>query len=167
MKQLGIDMIAAYSPEARGRSERAFSTHQSRLPKELALAGIVEMEDANRYLEHVYRPAFNEEFTQPALEEGSAFVEWIGANLDDILCEEFERTVGKDNCVQFDGMTLQIPQDRHRHHYMKVKVRVHRYLDGSLALFHGPRKLANYDDQGQALAETKSLARKTASGQRE
>ena len=84
-----------------------------------------------------------------------------------ILCEEVERTVGKDNCVQFDGMTLQIPQDRHRHHYMKVKVRVHRYLDGSLALFHGPRKLANYDDQGQALAETKSLARKTASGQRE
>ena len=93
-------------------------------------------------------------------------MEWIGASLDDILCEEFERTVGKDNCVQFDGMTLQIPQDRHRHHYMKVKVKVHRYVDGSLALFHGPRKLVTYNAQGQALAETKNLTRKTASGQR-
>jgi transposase len=74
MKHLGIDMIAAYSPEARGRSERAFATHQGRLPKELALAGITDMEIANRYLRDVYRPAFNGEFAQPPLEDGSAFV---------------------------------------------------------------------------------------------
>ena len=76
MKQLGIEMIAAYSPEARGRSERAFRTHQERLPKELALAGITTMEAANRYLSDVYLPAFNTEFSHRAPEEGSAFVPW-------------------------------------------------------------------------------------------
>src|SRR4030067_149341 len=144
MKQLGIEMIPAYSPEARGRSERAFRTHQERLPRELALAGITEMAAANRYLRDVYKHAFNAEFMQPALEEGSAFVAWIGTGLDDILCEQFERTVGNDNCVRFENRILQIPADRHRCHYVKAKVRVHRYQDGRLGIFHGPRKLHNY-----------------------
>lgn len=148
MKQLGIEMIPAYSPQARGRSERAFATHQGRLPKELGAAGITTLEAANRYLEEVYRPAFNVEFQQPAREEGSAFVPWVGGALDDILCEHYERTVGHDNCVRFEGITLQIPADRHRCHYVKAKVRVHRYPDGSLAVFHGPRKLADYDADG-------------------
>lgn len=149
MKHLGIEMIPAYSPEARGRSERAFGTHQGRLPQELAAAGITTLEAANRYLEEVYRPAFNAEFAQPAREEGNAFVPWIGGSLDDILCEQFERTVGHDNCVRFESQVLQIPVDRHRCHYIKAKVRVHRYLDGRLAVFHGPRKLADYTAQGQ------------------
>ena len=153
MKQLGIEMIAAYSPEARGRSERAFSTHQARLPKELALAGITTMIEANQYLSNVYRPAFNEELAHPPMEEGSAFVDWIGANLDDVLCEHHERTVQKDNCVHFERLILQIPQDKHRHHYMKVKVNVYRYLDGTLAIFHGPRRLANYDAWGKLIEE--------------
>ena len=97
LKQLGIEMIAAYSPQARGRSERMFRTHQERLPKELAAAGITCMPAANRYLAKVYRPAFNAEFMQPAAEAGSAFVPWIGRGLNDILCEQFERTVGNDN----------------------------------------------------------------------
>lgn len=154
MKHLGIDMIPAYSPEARGRSERAFATHQGRLPQELAAAGIATLEAANRYLEEVYRPAFNAEFQQPAREEGSAFVPWIGGSLDDILCEQYERTVGHDNCVRFEGITLQIPPDRHRCHYVKAKVRVHCYPDGSLAVFHGPRKLANYDTEGRLKQDT-------------
>lgn len=154
MKHLGIEMIPAYSPEARGRSERAFATHQGRLPQELAAAGIATLEAANRYLEGVYRPAFNAEFQQPAREEGSAFVPWIGGSLDDILCEQYERTVGHDNCVRFEGITLQIPPDRHRCHYVKAKVRVHCYPDGSLAVFHGPRKLANYDAEGRLKQDT-------------
>lgn len=158
MKHLGIEMIPAYSPEARGRSERAFATHQARLPKELALAGITTMAAANDYLRDVYRPAFNQEFAQPALEEGSAFVAWGGGNLDDILCEQFERTVGKDNCVRFEGLSLQIPADRHRCHYVKVKVRVHHYLDGALAVFHGPRLLARYDANGRACDPTSAAA---------
>ena len=153
MKQLGIDMIPAYSPEARGRSERAFGTHQGRLPQELALAGITSMAQANQYLAKVYMPAFNAEFAQPAMEEGSAFVHWIGGCLEDILCEQFERTVSHDNCVRFDGMILQIPADRHRCHYVKARVRVNRYANGAIALFHGPRGLAYFTPEGKPITE--------------
>jgi transposase len=157
MKHLGIQMIPAYSPEARGRSERAFETHQDRLVKELALHGITDMDAANRYLAQVYLHAFNAEFMQPPLEDGSAFVPWKGNNLDDILCEQEERTVSADNCVSFEGMKLQIPANQYRCHYVRVKVGIHRYLDGSLAIFHGPRKLADYDQQGK-LKEVKKAA---------
>lgn len=148
MKHLGIQMIPAYSPEARGRSERAFETHQDRLVKELALHGITDMNAANRYLSQVYLPAFNAEFMQPPPENGSAFVPWTGNNLDDILCEQDERTVSADNCISFEGKKLQIPADRYRCHYVRVRVMIHRYPDRSLAIFHGPRKLADYDQQG-------------------
>lgn len=151
LARLGIEMIPAYSPEARGRCERMFRTHQARLPKELAAASITDMEAANQYLQQVYLPAFNAEFKQPAMEAGSAFVPFIGGELDEYLCEQYERVVGKDNCVAFEGLRLQIPKDRHRLHYVKVKVRVHRYADGRLALFHGPRCLARYDADGQLL----------------
>jgi len=153
LRHLGIEMIAAYSPEARGRSERAFGTHQGRLPNELAAAGIKDRETANRYLREVYMPAFNAEFACPAQEDGTAFVPWIGGNLDDILCEQYERTVGNDNCVRFDGLSLQIPADLHRCHYVKAKVRVHRYADDNLAVFHGPRKLADYNREGKGLTK--------------
>lgn len=149
MRQLGIEMIAAYSPEARGRSERMFRTHQERLVRELALAGITNMQAANRYLQAHYLAAFNAEFAQPAMEEGSAFVDLIGQSLDDILCERYERTVNNDNCVDFDTMKLQIPADRHRCHYVKAKVAVLRRTDGTLAILHGPRRLAEYDAQGK------------------
>lgn len=148
MKQLGIEMIAAYSPQARGRSERAFQTHQGRLPKELAMHGITDIEAANKYLSQEYLPAYNAEFMEPATEQGSGFVAWVGSNLEDILCEHHQRTVTADNCVSFEGIRLQIPPDQYRCHYVRVKVRVHRYTDGSLAVFHGPRKLADYDLQG-------------------
>jgi hypothetical protein len=157
LNHLGIQMIAAYSPQARGRSERAFKTHQQRLPKELALAKISTMAEANDYLKHHYLPAFNQEFMRPAREKGTAFIPFCGGNLDDILCEQYERTVGNDNCVQFDGLCMQIPADRYRMHYVKVKVRVHRYPDNTLAVFHGPRKLADYDEKGR-LMDSKACA---------
>ena len=155
MHQLGIEMIAAYSPEARGRSERAFHTHQDRLVNELKFHGITTMEAANQYLDTVYRPAFNVRFTEKSAEEGSAFVPWIGGNLDDYLSEHFERTVGRDNCVSFEKLTLQIPSDSYRFNYIKTKVRIHRYADRSLALFYGPRKLATYDREGQIIDSIK------------
>lgn len=159
MAHLGITMIAAYSPEARGRSERAFSTHQERLPKELTLMGITAMEDANRYLREIYLPAFNRKFAHPAREEGSAFMPYIGPPLDDILCERYERTVQHDNCVKFENLVLQIPRDEFRCNYIKAKVWVHCHLDGTLAIFHGPRKLADYDNKGlQLQTETKKAA---------
>jgi transposase len=151
LKRLGIEMIAAYSPEARGRSERAFGTHQERLPKELALAGITDMAAANRYLAHSYRPAFNREFAQPAREASSAFVPYIGASLDEVLCESFERVVGNDNCVHFERQVLQIPSDAYRCHYVKAHVAVRRHLDGTLSVVHGQRTLARFDALGQAV----------------
>lgn len=158
MQQLGIMMIPAYSPEARGRSERMFRTHQDRLVKELALHNITTMEEANRYIKKIYLPAYNREFKQKPLEEGSAFVPWAGAHLEDILCEHHERTVTPDNCVSFERMTLQIPPNQYRCHYVRAKVNVHRYVDGSLAIFHGPRKLADYDQNGQLRKKKKDKA---------
>lgn len=151
MRQLGIEMIPAYSPEARGRSERMFRTHQDRLIKELAATGIKDMEAANGYLEQVYQPSFNDEFMHPAMEEGSAFVAYTGRDLRDILCEQHERVVGNDNCVTFERIKLQLPRDRTRLHYVRVKVRVHRYPDGHMAVFHGPRCLSRYDEAGVML----------------
>ncbi len=148
MHQLGIEMIAAYSPQARGRSERAFRTHQERLVKELAYHGITTVAEANRYLQEVYLPAFNAEFMEPAREQGSAFVPLLGVPIDDILCEQHDRTVGRNNCVAFERLNLQIPADTHRCNYVKAKIRVHRYPDGGLAIFHGPRKLASYWSDG-------------------
>jgi len=158
LQQLGIEMIAAYSPEARGRSERAFATHQERLPKELAHAGITDLAAANRYIARRYRPAFNAEFAVPAREEGSAFVQWIGGPLDDILCEQVERTVGNDNCIRYENLFLQLPADRHRCHYVKAKVRVHEYPNGRLAVFHGPRRLADYSADGTLLKTKEKCA---------
>ena len=158
MQQLGIEMIPAYSPEARGRSERMFRTHQGRLPKELAANNITSIDAANHYLRKVYQPAFNKEFKQKPLEEGSAFVPWVGTHIEDTLCEHHERTVSPDNCVSFEGIILQIPPDRYRCHYVRVRVKVHRYTDGSLAIFHGPRKLADYDENGKLKTKKKEKA---------
>jgi hypothetical protein len=148
-QRLGIEMIPAYSPEARGRSERMFRTHQDRLPRELAPHGISDREAANRCLAQTCRAAFNAEFMRPAMEEGSAFVGWIGGPLEDSLCERFERRVGADNCVSFENMKLQIPADRHRCHYVKAQVAVLRRTDGSLCIYHGPRKLADHEEDGR------------------
>ncbi len=88
-----------------------------------------------------------------------AFVAWVGGTLDDILCERFERQVGSDNCVSFEGMKLQIPADCHRCHYVKVKVAVLRRADGTLDIFRGPRKLADYEADGQLQSpEMKAVA---------
>ncbi|MDA3791654.1 MAG: ISNCY family transposase [Desulfobacula sp.] len=158
MAQLGIEMIAAYSPEARGRSERMFSTHQDRLVKELAMAGITGMAKANQYIKEIYMPNFNNEFVKPAPEKGSVFVPWVGENIKDILCEHHKRTVNNNNCVAFRGLTLQIPANQYRCHYVKVKVRVNLYDDRHLAVFHGPRKLATYDSKGNLLESRKIQA---------
>jgi hypothetical protein len=160
MRQLGISMIAAYSPEARGRSERMFRTHQDRLTKELALMGIRSMSAANQYLKDHYLPDFNAQFTCPAREPGTAFVSYIGSELRDILCEQHERTVGNDNCVHLDSHVLQIPADQYRCNYVRAKVRVHRYRDDTLAVFHGPRWLASYDAHGNPIVQTKTSAKK-------
>jgi hypothetical protein len=161
LKRLGIEMIAAYSPEARGRSERAFGTHQGRLPQELALKGITDMAAANEYLKDHYLPEFNAEFAHAAREKGSAFVPLAGINLDDYLCEQYERIVGKDNTVQFERLVLQLPQDKHRYHYVKARIKVLKHLDGVISIYHGPLCLARYSSTGE-LIEKKCINSKAA-----
>jgi len=151
LQQLGVTLIPAYSPEARGRSERAFRTLQDRLPKELALAVITEMAAANRYLTERFLPQHNERFMVRATEPGTAFIPWVGTPLAEILCVHDERGVAKDNTVRSQGLRLQIPQPPHRFHDVKVTVRVHAYPDGTLAVFHGPRCLARYDADGRLI----------------
>lgn len=158
LDQFGIELIPAYSPEARGRSERMFGTLQMRLPQELRLAGITDMNAANRFLAEVYIPAHNHRFASAPAEAGGAFVRYRGADLADILCIQDERLVGNDNTVRYNGLTLQIPPDRHRRHYVKARVRVHEYPDGRLAVFHGPRCLARYDNKGDPIDQTLKTA---------
>jgi transposase len=150
--QLGIAHIPAYSPEARGRSERMFSTLQDRLPKELRLAGITTLAAANHFIAEVYLPQHNARFAVPAAEPGSAFVPDVAGYWRDILCVQEERTVGNDNTVRYRKLSLQLPQSPLRRHFVKVRVRVHHYPDDTLAVFHGPRCLARYSPDGQLLA---------------
>jgi transposase len=158
LAQLGIRHIAAYSPEARGRSERAFRTLQDRLPKELALAGITTIEAANRWLAETYWLAHNAAFAVAPAEAGSAFVADRTGRVRDILCIQEERRVGNDNTVKWRGLTLQIPPSPLRPHFVRAMVRVHEYPDGRLATFHGPHRLADYDPEGKLCDNTKLAA---------
>jgi hypothetical protein len=145
--ELGIEHIPSYSPEGRGRMERLFGTLQQRLPPVLRVKGISAIEAANRYLAAAYIGEHNARFAVPAAEEGDAFVPFLG-NLAEVLCSKHERVVGTDTCIRFEGRVLQIPEQRHRRHFVKATVRVHHYPDGSLAIFHGPRRLADYSPDG-------------------
>jgi transposase len=158
LKQLGIEHIAAYSPQARGRSERVFGTLQDRLPKELALAGITTVEAANRWLREVYMAEHNERFAIEAEQEGSAFVADATAAWREILCVQEERRVGNDNTVKWRKLSLQLPPSRLRPHFVKATVRVHEYPDGALAVFWGPHRLADYDTNGTMIQTERQAA---------
>src|SRR6516225_5539883 len=150
LARLGVEHIAAYSPEARGRSERMFGTLQDRLIKDLAKAGITEMAAANAWIRDVYLPAHNARFARPAAVAESAFVKVADAAvLTETLCVQEERVVDRVNTVSWGRRKLQIPPSPLRAHYVKARVRVHEYPDGALALFHGPRCIARYNAQGE------------------
>jgi transposase len=148
LAQLGVEHIPAYSPEARGRSERMFGTLQGRRVNELADAGITTIEAANRFLAEESVARHNARFAVDAAEPGSAFVPIRGVDLAEILCHQEERVVGRDNTVRFEGLVLQIPPSSWRAHFVKATVRVHRYPDRRLAIFYGPRGIARYDANG-------------------
>lgn len=152
LQQLGIELIPAYSPQARGRSERMFGTFQARLPQELRSRGITTIEDANRFLQDVYLPDHNARFTKEPEDTASAFVPFTGI-LRDTLCIQEDRVVGNDNTVRYKGVVLQIAADKHRHHFVKAKVRVHHYPDGALAVFHGPRCIGRYRSDGSLIKQ--------------
>jgi transposase len=164
LKQLGIEHIAAYSPQARGRSERAFETLQDRLPKELKLAGIDTVEAANRWLSESYIAEHNERFAIAAEQEGSAFVTDAMEAWREILCIQEDRTVGNDNTVKWERRSLQLPPSRLRPHFVKATVRVHEYPDGRLAVYWGPHRLADYDADGTLVQPATCVAPRIATG---
>ena len=153
LARLGIGPIAAYSPEARGRCERAFRTLQDRLLKELALAGITTAPAANRFIREVYLPGHNARFAVPPDEPASAFVAVPEVLWRDVLCSQEQRRVGNDNCVHRQGRQLQIPPTPLRPHLVPTKVRIHDYPDGTVAIFKGPLRLASFPPAAPAGAE--------------
>jgi transposase len=162
LDHLGVEHIAAYSPQARGRSERPFQTLQDRLVKELALAGITAIETANVFIRDVFVPDYNTRFAVEAEQEGSAFVAVPGIDLCEILCVQEERQVGNDNCVSFNRLKLQIPASPLRAHFVKARVKVRHYHDGTYALFHGQRRLGRYDAGGRAVEDTTENTKQAA-----
>ena len=151
LRELGIRMIPAYSPQARGRGERNFGTWQGRLPQELRLAGCTTLEEANRFLRERYMAEFNRRFQVAAAENGSAFVRCPTRDLNRVFSLQFERTVSRDNTVSFDNRKLQIPPVRWRGTLAGCSVIAHQHLDGTLSLSYGPHCLGRYDADGVPL----------------
>jgi hypothetical protein len=152
LSHLGIEHIAAYSPQARGRSERMFRTLQDRLPKELRLAGISTVEAANAWLKAHYIAEHNAAFAIKAEQPGTAFVADRHQAWREALCVIEERTVGNDNTIAWNGRRLQLPESRLRPHFVKAVVRVHEYPDGSVSVFLGPHRLARFAADGQKIS---------------
>ena len=159
LQRLGIQHILAFSPQARGRSERANRTLQGRLVNELRVAQIRSLEGANRYLRDRFIAAYNEEFAVPPADHVSAFVTAAGTDLDQILCFEDARVVGKDNVVQWEGHALQLPKQPGRASAAGLPVLVRRHLDHSFSVWCGPRCLARFDSTN-ALIQSSTAARR-------
>ncbi|MFN0192907.1 MAG: ISNCY family transposase [Aestuariivirga sp.] len=155
LAQLGVEHIAAYSPEARGRSERMFGTLQDRLPKELKLNAITTVADANRFLKDTYIAAHNARFAVKPSGEGSAYVAVPQAQWRDVLCVQEERIVAADNTVSWNGKRLQIEANAARPHFVRAKVRVHHYHTGDIAIFHGPLCVARAPAASTGIPEPK------------
>jgi transposase len=144
LHELGIKMIPAYSPQARGRSERSFGTWQGRLPQELRLRGIRDLGKANEFLKEQYVKEFNGRFSVAAAEKGTAFVRLRRRDLDDIFSVQHERTVNQDNTVQLDNRVFQIMKTRWRNTLAGMTVAVHEQLDGSVTIHYGPHRIAEF-----------------------
>jgi hypothetical protein len=140
--ELGIRIIYAYSPQAKGRIERKFGVFQDRLCSELRLHNISTLEEANRYLWEKFIPKHNQMFSRTAKEPGSAYRSLPkGLSLKDVFCLKEERTVAGDNTISYQGKTFQILPNEYRFSYCKAKVEVHEYLHGSINIFYQGKKL--------------------------
>jgi hypothetical protein len=166
LKVLGIRQILAWSPQARGRSERAFQTIQGRLPQELRAAGIRTYAEANTYLAEHFLPDFNRHFTVEPAEPQSLFVSLVGVDLDLLLSVHHKRSVNNDSTVAFEGLSLQLPRTAERAHYVRCEVTVHEFPEGTLGISYQGRLLARYDRDGQLLP-TPALSRRRHEGRKQ
>jgi helix-turn-helix protein len=151
LARLGIEHILGYSPQARGRSERANQTLQGRLVNELRVAGITTAAPANRYIRDYFLPALNAEFGRPPADPASAFVPLGRVDLDQILCIEAERVVGRDNVVIAERVPLQLAKQPGRRSCAGLRVLIRRHLNGHHTVWYGGRCLGRYDHTGHPL----------------
>ena len=149
LARLGIEHIPAYSPQARGRSERLNRTFQGRLVNELRVAGISTVAAANRYLREQFLAAYDRRFAQPPTDPAPAFVPLGRVDLTHILCHEEVRTVGQDNTVTLEGVRLQIDKQPGRRTCAGLRVLVRRHLDGLHCIWFGARCFGHYDARGR------------------
>jgi len=159
LKALGIRLILARSPEARGRSERAFGTIQGRLPQELRVAGITDYGAANTYLTTTFVPDFNRRFTERPAQRESAFVRLRGVDLRLLLSAQYPRVVANDSTVRFGPLVLQLPATRDRVHYVRCPVLVHEFTDDTLGISYQGQLLARYDGAARLLEAPRSRGR--------
>jgi len=159
MKELGVQMIAAYSPQARGRSERSFGTWQGRLPQELRLAGITTLEQANRFLRQRYIGEFNSKFVVKAAERGTAFRRCGRNDLDRVFSVQTERVVAKDNTVAIKERSWHIDKTKFRHTLAGCTVTMHEHLDGAVSIRYGPHEIGRYEENGERRGKAESEKR--------
>jgi transposase len=155
LKELGVQMIPAYSPQARGRSERSFGTWQGRLPQELRLAKITTVEAANEFLRERYIAEFNAHFAVVAEEKGTAFRRCSRKDLDWVFTIQTERVVAKDNTVAIAARSWQLDKTRFRHTLAGSTVTIHEHLDGTVSVRFGPHVVGRFTADGTSLANTK------------
>jgi transposase len=160
LEQLGIEPIPANSPQARGRCERFFGTWQGRLPQELRLRKISTLEAANEFLRKQWIPAHNKQFTVPAQQAGTAFVPYVGSDLNKIFSYQEERVVANDNTVRYGKICMQIQPQTFRFSMAKCRVLVCQHLDDTITLHYGPHLLGRYNERGEILSAGSSSRRK-------
>ena len=151
LDQLGIELILAYSPQARGRCERLFGTWQGRLPQELRLRHITTVEAANEFLRQDWHAMHDASFSVKAEQMGTAFLPYPGNDLDKIFSQHHERTIDNDNTVRWEGRCLQIPQQTFRFSMARCRVLLCQHLDQTMSVHYGPHLLGRYDAEGQIL----------------
>jgi len=157
LKEVGIEPIPAYSPQARGRSERNFGTWQGRLPQELRIRNIRTVDEANHFLQSQYILEFNRKFAVPAAQSGSAFVPITHSDLDRIFSIQHERVVAKDNTIQFANRVLQVPSTRFRSTLAGCRVTVYEHLNDTLSIGYGPHTVARFNASGEPVASAPTV----------
>lgn len=165
LEALGIEHLRAYSPQARGRGERVHGTFQGRLVSELRHAGVRTVEDANRYLRRVFIPRYNQRFAVAPTDPANGFAPLASVDLDEFLCFEARRLVGRDNTVVLGKTVLQIPKQPGRRSCERLPVLVRHHLSGGYSVRCGPNLLARYDRLGRLRGADRSDHLPKTSGQ--
>jgi transposase len=163
LRELGIQLIPAYSPQARGRSERGFGTWQGRLPQELRLHGINTIDDANQFLRAHYISEFNQRFMVKAAERGTAFVPLKRKDLSLVFSLQHERVVARDNTVSFANRSWQIERSKLRGTLAGCRVTVHEHLDDTLSITFGPHVVGRYQTAAVEMTPSRKATKTVAS----